>query len=1023
MRPLRIRMQAFGAYAGVQALDFSELGGHDFFLITGPTGSGKTTVLDAMAFALYGETSGGEREARDMRSQYAAPDLLTEVEFEFAVGSECYRIVRSPQQERPRKRGDGTTTHLQAATVWRLATSVDGVPAPDRPLADGWTDVTRAAEGILGFRSQQFRQVVMLPQGRFQELLKAKSQDKEKILSALFDTAFYARIELALKARAAALTRDHERLAIERQTICEQVGVADAAELATQRAAAAVERDAADAAAVHRSDEQAAAQQTLSEAEAVAGRLGDLERARELRASLAANAERTGHLRAELELARLAAPLAADDEAVGERVREAEAHKGDLTAARERLAARETEKADADAGLATEEARAPARENAAAQERRLRDLAPTVEGVGALAGEVRQAEERRDDAVAGEERAKAAATRADETRAAAAQRLQDARAAAAGADALASVADQAAATARLRRDAETVAARLEEAEAAVADLARLAGDADARYRAAVDHLRTLEDDWQAGQAARLAASLQEGVPCPVCGATEHPAPASPGSGPAPGDDELGASRDVLDRLFAERDASQRDLAAAQRRHQQALAEREQLGRTLGEAATFTPEQCDERARAAAAESAAAAAARAALPAIEADDRDARDASDEARARAQAAEAASVELRSATAALAAALAERRRGVPSELADPVLLAAALVTAEHERRALDETLTAAREAAQAAAIALETARTEEHHAGTLFDGALQASRRAAERFAARLKEQGFAEAPAWRAALRVPAQIEALATAVRDYDDQVVAADATLTQAELAASGLSAPDLDALRAAATAARKRADEAAAARASVEARLASLDRARGELDRIDRASAAIDEEYAVTGRIAQVATGDNPLKLNFQRFVLGVHLDRVLEIATQRLRSMTSKRFDLERSDETQGRSRTAGLDLEVFDAWTGETRPVSTLSGGESFMAALALALGLAQAVQEYSGGIRLDTIFVDEGFGSLDAEALDHALSTLTTLQENGRLVGIISHLAEVKERVEARLEVTLARTGSQARFVVP
>ena len=182
--------------------------------------------------------------------------------------------------------------------------------------------------------------------------------------------------------------------------------------------------------------------------------------------------------------------------------------------------------------------------------------------------------------------------------------------------------------------------------------------------------------------------------------------------------------------------------------------------------------------------------------------------------------------------------------------------------------------------------------------------------------------------------------------------------------------------------------------------------------------------QYAVDGRIAEVATGDNPLKLNFQRFVLGVHLDRVLEIATQRLRSMTSKRFDLERSDETQGRSRTAGLDLEVFDAWTGETRPVSTLSGGESFMAALALALGLAQAVQEFSGGIRLDTIFVDEGFGSLDTEALDLALSTLTTLQENGtpRRHHLAPRRGQGAGRRPPRGDVSPGREAT-ARFVVP
>jgi DNA repair protein SbcC/Rad50 len=204
---------------------------------------------------------------------------------------------------------------------------------------------------------------------------------------------------------------------------------------------------------------------------------------------------------------------------------------------------------------------------------------------------------------------------------------------------------------------------------------------------------------------------------------------------------------------------------------------------------------------------------------------------------------------------------------------------------------------------------------------------------------------------------------------------------------------------------------------------LRRLDDSLHRLRALDAELASLDGRYQLVGQIAEVAGGKNEYRMTFQRYVLGVFLDEVLYAATERLKIMSRGRFLLQRvRDAATGRS-AGGLDLEVHDTWTSTTRAVGTLSGGESFLASLALALGLADVVQAYAGGIRLETIFIDEGFGSLDPEALDLAIRALQDLQKGGRLVGIISHVTELKELIGARLEVLPGRRGSTARFVVP
>ena len=215
MKPIVIAMQAFGPFAHRQVIDFRELGSKTFFLIHGPTGSGKTTILDGICFALFGDSSGGEREGKQMRSHHADVNLLTEVSFDFALGQERYRVKRVPEQDRPAKRGGRETTQAQVAELSRLTT--EGGREVEVPVESGWRKVGEKVETLLGFKSEQFRQVIMLPQGKFFEFLKANSQKREEILQALFGTALYKRIEESLKESAHRVKVDAEKVSTQRR--------------------------------------------------------------------------------------------------------------------------------------------------------------------------------------------------------------------------------------------------------------------------------------------------------------------------------------------------------------------------------------------------------------------------------------------------------------------------------------------------------------------------------------------------------------------------------------------------------------------------------------------------------------------------------------------------------------------------------------------------------------------------------------------------------------------------------------
>ncbi|HZH28274.1 MAG TPA: AAA family ATPase [Azospirillaceae bacterium] len=1030
MRPLRLVLTAFGPFAGSQEVDFRLLRDLRLFLINGPVGAGKTTVLDGICYALYGESSGEERQHFHLRSHLAPGDRATEVVFDFAVGERAYRVQRRPEQERAKQRGQGTTRVPAEAALWDRTGCRDDVEE-GKPLAARVREVDEAVANLLGFTAAEFRQVVMLPQGRFREMLAADSGDREKILKVLFQTGRYAEIEQRLKDKAKAARVRLESLARHEQAVLAQAGAESLDEIRNRMAD--LDRTIAQAegaVATLRGDAELR-RKAVEDAARLAEQFQALDRAEAERAAV--ESERPGHAAREAELAaaRRAAHIRPVEVAFARAAAEADRARTDAEAATAALEAARATATAAEAARTAQEAREPERIRAA---QRLAELEAHHQRIAQLDALHREAKAAADAVMRAEQglaMADARLVEADRSAPEARARLAAVERAAAGLDG-----------ARLRLDEEgrrlrqrTVLAEATEALAAL-DMRLEAGRmalaaAEAAHGQADDALRRTERAWLDGQAALLAARLRDGEPCPVCGAVDHPAPAgSAGHGAASGmPTEPGAEQAV--------EAARAALAAAAKRvhdvragivkveaERQAKADRiAQAMEALGPDAAADPADLARReTEARRALDTAEAAVRGLAAARDAADR-AEAALTAARAQRQTAAGALSEARMTEAAARARVEERLQQVPVELRAGGALAAALAAARREADRLKADLDGARKAAAEANERKAAAAARDDATREALARALAARDEALEVFNAALPAQGFADADAYRRAVRDPAAVPILEAGVEGFRRRDAASAAALDGARAAVAGRERPDMAALRLAHADAQQavQARHAEVVRAGEQRRL--LDRAVQALGELAAARADGEAEWSTVQRLADVANGANPLGLSFQRFVLGALLDQVLESANRRLQVMSRGRYGLRRAEEAERGRRKAGLDLDVLDSHTDRPRSVRTLSGGEGFLAALSLALGVVDVVQAYAGGIRVDTLFIDEGFGSLDSDALDSALQALLDLQSSGRLVGVISHVGDLKERIAARLDVAKSPSGSRAAFLVP
>ncbi|SNR56839.1 AAA family ATPase [Blastococcus mobilis] len=983
MRLHRLSLTAFGPFAGTAEVDYDEVGRDGLFLLWGPTGAGKTTLLDAVVFALYGTVPGARGEEKRLRSDHAAASVRTEVSCELTLGGERLLVVRRPEQQRPKKRGEGVTTEQARLLVQRLT---DG----------GWEPVsTRIDEGSehlrmrLGLDVHQFCQVVLLPQGDFARFLRAEPEHRGELLRTLFDVGRFASAEDWLADERATA---RERVAVQKarvSTLLARVAqVADidvpeelAPELVggggggavgpwvdTVRATARNRLAEATARAEEAAAEAGLVDAELASARALAERHDRRDRAlAELEALTARELELAG-LRAERNAGRRAEPLRDCLESAARAAGEAER----TTVAVERARAEWDPVADgrdasADVvrelrdGAAAARALLPETERVRELTRRIAGLDRRITELAARCDEAGRAEETWPARLAEQE-----------------DRVTLARAAAVRLPGL----ESAVATAAAALDAAGAADRLEARLAGSRELVQTRREAwsDAREHWLDLRARRLE-----GMAAELATQLTDGADCPVCGATEHPRPAAHAGPVVTAADEqvahaaaeaaeasLSAATAELDRQERELvglraragDGTAADQAAALEELRRAARDTADLAATLDRAQDLLAELLTER------ESSAA-----------------RLAADREELGARGAERAS---------LADALAEleqRLDAARGEDADLVARVARLTAAADRCEVLVDAVAADARAREAASDALRIAEERAVTAG--FDDVLVAGD-----------------------ALLGEGRLDALDRELDGHDHRLSVVRARLAERELAELG-PRPDVGAVEERCAAITRRREEA----------VAELERARrcsGALESLAGDVIAAEMELAELHAWADQVTaladlvtgrGSNALRMRLQSFVLAARLEQVAEVASRRLLEMSGGRYTFLHSDAQGRHGARGGLGLDVFDEYTGVRRPTKTLSGGESFMASLALALGLADVVTAESGGVQLDTLFVDEGFGSLDPQALDAVMTVLDELRRGGRTVGVISHVEELRTRIPTRLEVVSGREGSR------
>ncbi|MFA0849682.1 SMC family ATPase [Curtobacterium sp. WHRI 8282] len=984
----RLELRAIGPYPDLVTIDFAALAASGVFLLEGPTGSGKSTIIDAVVFALYGGLAGSDASSDRLHSQHADPAVEPFVELVFETGAGVFRVRRTPQYDRPKQRGTGTVKQQASVQLFRLAAPTD---VAGEPLSSRIPEVGVEIARIVGLDRAQFLQTVVLPQGEFARFLRSPGEDRRKLLQSLFGTQVYDRTADELAARRRAVQAEVEgaddRVRDALARFAQAADLAEADESVVPGTVASL-RATADAAGAARTAAAAAATAATDHERSVTARAAALERRAALlrrRALLDDDAPVIEQARTAVATAERAARVAA----VADGLDAATVRADDTAAAAARLRDQHA--------LSAVDAQQIARRrdtltDALSDVRHLVAVEAGADGRRTAIAEATTTASRLTDDLAALDTALGA--RPTE-RARIVEAARTASTTAADADAAAHE------VARVRSLRADLAAR-DHAEQRVADAERVVAGARRRATEALGAERSLRERRIAGLAGELGAALAPGDPCPVCGSTAHPSVA------APQDDHptiqavesAGDATRLADQQLADAAA---DLAVDRAEHRRLTAV---VGTVDTVALDAMAVAADERVR--------AAHEAAALVLEHERERTAHDTATRALER----ERNDLDARrTVLASTAASDAERLEADLRSVHEAIDRLAALLDSDDDRSSvslhavvdeLDGRLTVLRAVAEADERAATAARARDERGAEV---------------ARILDEQSFPDVAAARAGLLDPDTVARFRSSISAAESERAVVRAGLDDPAVVQAADDDPeqlDVPAAQAERVRATAELDEATRLAVTAAHRAEAVEQCATEVHRTVRARQETSARSRAVVRLADVANGVasvNPTGITLGTYVLMRRFEDVVAAANDRLRGMLAGRFTLETSDERESgsRSRRTGLALAVHDHTTDTVRDPRSLSGGETFTVSLCLALGLADVVQAEAGGVSLGTLFVDEGFGTLDPETLDDVIGQLSRLTAGGRQVGIVSHVEELKQRIPERIAVRRTPTG--------
>lgn len=1051
MRPIKLTIRAFGPYRDEEIINFEELNSKNLFLITGQTGAGKTTIFDAISFAMYGEANGNTRSSDTLRSQFADDKNLTEVELDFELKGIKYNIKRIPRQQKPKSRGAGFTEQKADASLIIYGEN-------DNKVIAGVKNVNDKIESLIGINAEQFRQIMMIPQGEFKKLLMADSQDREKVLQKLFDTKIYNSMQLALENKAKNLNaqikdeiqmRNHEITKIQLDDDEELKSLINAENRniveIIYKTKEFIEIDKSKAASILLESQKLSnkiKEKIIYKEKCIQDNKKIADKAI-LKNKLELEETKSEEIKLEeskIKKAKNASLILPIENNYNNYKKELSSKKNQIKDIINDLDEKTLKKSEAKLKLEIEESK----ESEEIRNRIFEEIT-----------KLKSYKEKVVEIIRLESLMEIKKNKFESIEKNSNEIVKNMK--------------------EIKSDIESIKISCEQSKNAIIEHGdmKIRYSEEAQFGKKIDKLINLSEtklnlqkDYEIGirekeklaikldeitnyykhqkldffvnQAALIAKELKDGVPCPVCGSVEHVKLADFNNNIVTQKDleliekEMRMKQEVFNENLSRMKVIEERLEDLKINiinilKEQSIYELETYNlnidvmddvdyykeRKLLNVSNLQKIEIEGKRLKTLIEKREVLVIEISNKELKIQDLEKK--LDEETLKYKVSRDELVKCNEQ-------LVNMYKEVPENLRNSKILQNELEEKESLKKELDDKRNMARKHLELMNLNVATLETQKKEFGNTIIELDEKYKDSKIELDAKIKEYAFVDYDEYKKSIMSEEIVKDLEVKIRNYSENLYALNQNYEELQLKTKNLYIVDTLIIE------NKIKDLEFENKKMIDLRNMFNNRLKNNndiitaIESINSKISNYDTENQIIGNLARIAKGDNKARITFERYVLAAFLDDILTAANIRLNKMTSGRYVMSRTEELERLNKQSGLELEVYDNYTGKSRHVKTLSGGESFKASLSMALGLSDFVQSYSGGVQLDTMFIDEGFGTLDQESLDSAINCLIELQETGRLVGIISHVQELRERIDVRLEVTSTNTGSKTEFII-